>query len=184
MMVVQMRKKITQKKLRGIPRRMRALRTQLSNLSKEFPIDQNFSLSHGHWNFKIPVSWALVEGRYTTPKIQKECAQLLINTCASLIEIKPEWAKMHRVTCCICKPNMFSSEICIYLDEEYYQSKVEPTSNEYGYQTVMVNQSLASEWEILKPKGVSEIGINWCYNTSEDIYDHYVSEHWIYGEVT
>ncbi len=172
-----------QKKLRGIPRRLRALKTWASRFNGYFPSQEEL---HGqrYWNWKIPVHWGLVEGRYTNSEIQKECAQSLINACSSLIKAKPEWARAYRVTCCICIPNMFASELCIYLDEAYYQNHTAPLKTEYGYQELIEGRSLAAEWGRSLPPHVKEKGVIWCYNASEEGDDHDISQHWVYGEVS
>ena len=171
-----------QPKLRGIPRRIRALRKWALGFSGYFPSQHELDPDLRKWNWKIPVDCGLVEGRYATPEIQRECAQLLIQACSLLIEAKPAWAKQYRVTCCICLPDMFTSEVCIYLDEGYYQSHVAPASSQFGHQETIMDRSLASRWRLQLPSNVDEAGILWCYNVSTEIDEHYVSEHWMYGE--
>lgn len=162
---------------------MRALQKWAAGFSGRFPTELELAESGPYWNWKIPVDCALVEGRYTSTEIQRECAQLMISACASLISEKPGWANGCRITCLICLPDMFTSEICIYLDEDYFRSKVDPASNEHGCQQLIPGRSLASEWRLALPKDVAEIGILWRYDTSDATEDHYVSEHWMYGEV-
>lgn len=174
-----------QQKLRGIPRRLRALRKWSAAFVHEFPTEQELTESSlGYWNWKIPVHSAMVEGKQATTEVQRACAQLIIDGCASLLSAKPTWAAAYRVTGLICLPDMFTSEICIYLDEAYFHGKVDPDSTQYGYQERIKNRSLASEWGLQLPEGVSEIGTLWCYDASEDADDHYVSDHWMYGEVS
>jgi hypothetical protein len=162
---------------------MRALRQWAASFANYFPSAQELAENPRYWNWKIPVDSGLVEGRYTTPELQQECAQLLIDACSSLIGAKPEWAKSHRVTCCICLPDIFTSEICIYSDEDYYQGKVSRSSSEYGYQEPIESRSLAAEWGLALPRNATEIGVLWRYDASDSVEDHYVSEHWMYGEV-
>ncbi len=176
--------KFKQKKLRGIPRRIRAIQKWPSMFCEKFPTPQEIETGWGYWNYKIPVHRGMVEGKYATEATKRECAQALINACGNLIEAKPEWASHYRVTCSICIPDMFTSELCVYLNEDYYQGHVGNSSNEHGYQERIANRSLSSEMELVLPKGVQEIGVLWSYNASEDIEDHYISEHWVYGEVS
>lgn len=171
-----------QKKLRGIPRRLRAMKKGLVSVATCFPSESSFH-SPGYWNYKIPVDWALVEGRQATLTIKREVALQLIQACHALIEVKPQWASSYRVTCNICLPDMHASEICIYSSETYFRLKCGELNNSLGRQTMIANPSLSSEWQLELPKGMSELGIRWQYDTSPDPDEHYVSDHWVYGEV-
>jgi hypothetical protein len=173
-----------QRKLRGIPRRLRALRKWANDFSGYYPSEQELDENPKYCNWKIPVAAALVEGPYTTQAIQRECAQLLIDACGLLIAARPVWAAQHRITCLICIPDVFSSEVCIYLDESYYQSKSAPLVNEHGCQELIMKRSLVDEWALSLPKDVAELGIFWRYDASVNEDDHYASEHWMYGNVS
>ncbi len=174
-----------QRKLRGIPRRLRALRKWAKDFSGKYPSELQVALNKNpkYWNWKIPVARALVVGPYTTTAIQRECAQLLINACSFLMAARPVWAAQHRITCLICIPDVFTSEVCIYFDESYYQSKAAPAVNEYGCQELIAKRSLVDEWALCLPDAVAELGIFWRHDASANEDDHYVSEHWMYGDV-
>src|SRR5690606_30560824 len=111
---------------------------------------------------KIPVCSTLVEGENSSPKTQQECAQLLIDACARLIRAKPLDQHSLRVTCCIALPDMFSSELCIYLQESYFLSHTAPKKDESG-EIVTLNRSLAREWGLKLPEGVREHGVHVNY---------------------
>ena len=174
---------VRQKKLRGIPRRLRSLRKWAEGFKGHFPKKDELDQNPQYSNWKIPSHWGLVEGKYTNLEIQRQCAQLLIDACGSLIAARPDWAAAYRVTCCICLPDLHTSELCIYIDEDYFRSKTEAASNEYGFQAPIENRTLATDWSLSLPNGVEELGVLWRYDTSPDVEDHYVSEHWMYGDV-
>ena len=111
--------RLTNKKLRGIPRRLRALKRWSENFIDYFP--DELPKGRQYMNWKIPVHAGLVMGKYSTPKIKAECAQRMIEACANLIHAKPIKFKNVRVTALISLPDMFSSEICLYLDEAYFR---------------------------------------------------------------
>ncbi|PXX38739.1 DUF3916 domain-containing protein [Undibacterium pigrum] len=113
-----------EKKLRGIPRRLRALHKWSDSFQDNFPAAKELAENPRYWNWKIPTDWAMLEGRQSTQSMKREIALLLWQACEHLIRAKPAWASSYRVTCLICLPQMFASEICIYLDEAYFQSKI------------------------------------------------------------
>jgi hypothetical protein len=161
-----------------------ALRKWAAAFAQKFPTEQELTESQrGYWNWKIPVDVRLVEGSQATADVQRACAQLIIDGCASLLSVKPAWAAAYRVTGLVCLPNMFSSEICLYLDELYFRSKVDPDSTQDGHQERIEGRSLASEWGLTLPDGVAEMGTLWRYDASEDANDHDISDHWMYDEV-
>ncbi|URO01494.1 DUF3916 domain-containing protein [Leclercia adecarboxylata] len=63
----------------------------------------------------------LVQGKYSTLKTKAACAQALINACSNLIMATARMDYSPRITAVICLPDMFTSEICLYRSEEYYQ---------------------------------------------------------------
>jgi len=171
-----------QSKLRGIPRRLRALKNWSEYIGHTFPPEAAF-YAQGYWNHKVPVDWALVEGKQSTIAIRREVAHCLIQACQALIEAKPQWALSYRVTCLICLPDMHASELCIFSSEEYFQSKCGELNAAAGIQSFIGQNSLSREWQLELPQNVSELGIRWQYDKDPDPEQHYVSEHWVYGEV-
>ncbi len=177
------RARIPQKKLRGIPRRLRALRKWANDIR-----DGGFPLQHeieenSYWNWKIPTHWLLVEGKQSTQAMKNEIVEMMLGACAGLIQAKPDWASSYRVTCWICVPNMHSSEICIFRDEPYFRSKVDECRDETGFQSKIAGRSLSSEWGFAVPPGLSELGVRWEYACDTDGWGAYCSDHWMYGEV-
>ncbi|WP_408501635.1 DUF3916 domain-containing protein, partial [Paraburkholderia xenovorans] len=63
-----------EKKLRGIPRRLRAIQGWPEQLSSYISPDV-WRSSDVYWNWKIPVSSSLVQGRYATAATRRACAQ-------------------------------------------------------------------------------------------------------------
>ncbi|MFM0432715.1 DUF3916 domain-containing protein [Paraburkholderia aspalathi] len=120
-----------EKKLRGIPRRLRAIRRWPEKLSTCFPADV-WNSKELYWNWKIPVNSGLVQGRYATPATRRACAQGLIDASASLLASKPAGSRSARVTCAICLPDMFASEVCVFLDEGYFVAHVDEGANIFG----------------------------------------------------
>lgn len=171
---------LTEKKVRGIPRRLRSLRKWAESFSGWFPQGLKAGDRYCHW--KIPVLRNLVEGRQAKKQVQIECAQRLIDATGHLIASKPEYANAFRVTCVVCLPDMFTSEVCIYLQEEYFRSHTAESVDRFGATNEIKNRSLAKEWGLILPDGVSELGVAVDYRSDEDD-GSFVGERWYFGEV-
>lgn len=171
-----------EKKLRGIPRRLRALRKRARAFKDNFPDAEALAENGRYWNWKIPTDYAMLEGRQSTQAMKREIAGLLLQACDHLTKAKPVWAKPYRVTCLICLPHMFASEICIYLDEAYFQSKIpiSTISTELSIQRIC-GTSLSQEWQLLLPAGMQEVGIQMRNNDDEPAD---VGQHWMFGELS
>lgn len=176
---------ITNEKVRGIPRRLRALKRWAEGFSGWFPED--LDVAERYCNWKIPVIRNLVEGRHVKRQNQIECAQRLIDAVGYFMAAKPESAKEFRVTCSICLPEMFASEICIYLQEEYFQSHTTDGVDHCGTTTRerIKGRSLAKEWGLILPEGASELGVAVDYRKEEDDDSSvdWSGEDWYFGEV-
>ena len=125
-----------------------------------------------------------MEGRHARHKGEAQAAQALINACNRVIRSKPADKRAYRVTATVCVPDLFTSELCIYSSEEYFQSKVVPCEDGQGSIREITGRSLAKEWGLRLPEGMAELGVVWNFTKSGDPDDHYVGEHWVYGEVS
>jgi hypothetical protein len=98
---------LTNKKLRNIPRHLRALTRWADSFENSFY--EELPLRRGFINEKIPVIESLVEGKQTTPEIQVHCAQQLIRAAGYLVEARPDDMPQCWIVACIIIPDMFSS---------------------------------------------------------------------------
>lgn len=172
---------ISNKKPRGVPRRIRALEKWITQFEGRFP--EELQKEDRYFNWKIPVLQNLIEGRHTSKEIQAKCAQCLIDACHGLIQAKPSTAQDCRVTCVVCLPDMFTSEICIYLQEAYFLSHTAHSHDSYGFSKVIAGRSLAQEWGLRVPEGMGELGVALDYSGFEDKDDWFVGTRWYFGEV-
>ncbi|MBG6286573.1 DUF3916 domain-containing protein [Pseudomonas nitroreducens] len=161
-------------------RRLRALKKWSDSFQGHFPAD--IPPSERYWNWKIPVACSLVQGRYTTPEIQAQCAQALIDACQHLIHSKPELAKDWRVTAVICIPDFFTSEVCIYKEEGYFLSH---TRESDGPDSTCrhLTSSLAEEWKLQLVSGSSELGVYIDYADPDQPDGRFICQRWYFGEV-
>jgi len=79
---------------------------------------------------------------------------------------------------------MFTSEVCLYRSEEYYQGFITEERSENGASALIKDRSLAAEWGLVLPDNVQEIGISLAYYGSEDRDEWFTGECWYYGQVT
>ncbi|MFW1951999.1 DUF3916 domain-containing protein [Acinetobacter beijerinckii] len=172
---------LSNKKERGIPRKLRNLRCWSESFRGYFP-DLN-GYEDRYYNWKIPVPINLVEGKHASYEIKAECAQYLINACKYLIEAKPQGLKFCKVVCMIEQPNMFASEICLYLDEDYFNAHT-LSADRYDSQFMLVDElSLAQSWNLQIPENMYERGIKIRYIHSEYEADNYIADQWYFIEI-
>ncbi|MFS7222820.1 DUF3916 domain-containing protein [Rahnella inusitata] len=79
---------LSNKKLRGVSRRLRSLKKWSESYENRFPDIQNSDYSYGYWNVKIPVHLGLVQGKQTNKDIQSFCAQTLIDAAYNIYQAK------------------------------------------------------------------------------------------------
>ncbi|UZW61490.1 DUF3916 domain-containing protein [Lysobacter enzymogenes] len=144
-----------------------------------FPSARELSEHPQYWNWKLPFDARLLQGENAAAQAtRRECAQRLIDACAALLRTKPAWAAGVRVTCTICVPEVWGSELCIYLDEDYWRSHVEADASGVAAIVPIQGRSLASEWGLALPLGLMERGVE-CRSGDECARE----EQWRYGEV-
>ena len=135
-------------------------------------------------NYKIPVHQYLVEGPQSSKDIRRKCAQYMIDAIAHLYNAKPSDSNA-KVTCVIARPDMFSSELCIYFDTAYLQSFLRERNDAYGNRTKISHRSLSQELGLRVPPEFNEIGFSIKYQSVDDIDPwEYTSEHWYFGELS
>lgn len=78
---------------------------------------------------------------------------------------------------------MFSSELCIYAQDEYFLKHTTPSRNEQGDTEVLAARSLSQSWGLIVPEGMAELGLSVDYRRLEDKSDWFVGERWYFGEV-
>jgi len=168
-------------KVRNIPRRLKALNRWADTFN--CPERALFSQKEAYRNFKIPVEINLVEGKYSTLRDKAACAQAMLNACSNLITVTADMDYHPRITAVICLPDMFTSEICLFRSENYFQSFITEDRSENGASALIKERSLATEWGLILPANVQELGISLEYFGSEDRDEWFSGERWYYGQV-
>ncbi|WP_343229952.1 DUF3916 domain-containing protein [Yersinia kristensenii] len=147
------------------------------------PVRAFFSEDEHYWNYKIPVDVNLVEGNHSNQKTKAECAQALINACSNLMHATAGYENSPRITAVICLPDMFTSEVCLFRSEDYFQGFITEGSSENGSSVLLRERSLAREWGLILPDGVQELGITLDYYGGDDPDEWFSGERWYYGQL-
>jgi hypothetical protein len=155
---------LSSKKLRGIPRRMRALERWSSTFTGLYR--PRSAEQERFFNWKIPVHVFLVQGRQTNAEIQSFCVTQLLKAATHLATASRAAAnEYYRVACLIVWPWLHQSEITIFYDKAYYQSflgrentlaprlisdklslSVPPHFLEHGHDVTQPDDLVAVEW--------------------------------------
>jgi len=146
---------LSEKKERGIPRKLRSLKLWSEHFKGYFP--DLIDYDDRYLNWKIPVPLNLVEGCHSKDSDKALCAQYMLNACQYLIEAKPEGLGFCKVACVISTQYDPS---CILSDEK----------------------SLVKRWGLKLPQMLSERGIHVEYIDPEDETANYLSDHWYFFE--
>ena len=156
-------------------------RSMVGNFPPDIEHDQLY------WNTKLPVACDRVEGRFAKRRTQRALAQIQIEICDEWIRAKPTYAVSWRVTCLICLPDFWTSELCIYVSDDYWHGH-DPNLGEVidpvcpAPVTAIAKRSLAAEWRLTVPESMQERGVS-IQIPETNAHGGYTSEHWRYGEV-
>ncbi|EPE4186466.1 DUF3916 domain-containing protein [Yersinia enterocolitica] len=132
-------------KVRNIPRGINAFNRCVFTFCN--PERAIFSEDEHNWNFKILVAINLIQGKYSSVKTKASCAQAFINACSNLIAATADMYYSPRITTVICLPDMFTSEVCLYGSEDYYQSLITERRSDNDAYALINDRSLAAEWD-------------------------------------
>jgi Protein of unknown function (DUF3916) len=157
------------KKLRGVPRRLRAL----SKWSAQFEgcYYPRSAAGEKYTHCKIPVLSSLVNPPHTTKEIQTQCMNYLLQVADCLARSRPENATdYYRVACLFTLPYLFSSEVTVFYDPDYYWSF-------FGDTHELAPRKLSTGFGILVPDGFVERG---CL--IKDAEDGTSEEWWCVGQ--
>ncbi len=168
-------------KVRNIPRRIRSLNRWAETFHN--PERAVFAEDQHYWNYKIPVEINLIQGKHSKQETKAACAQAMINACYNLMLATAYYDGIPRITTVICLPDMFTSEVCLFRSEEYFQSFITEGRSENGSSVLIRERSLAQEWGLILPDGVQELGITFDYYGGDDPDEWFSGERWYYGQL-
>jgi hypothetical protein len=110
------------KKLRNPERHLRQLARWPEEIVASLPDD--FS-GLRFWNAKVPVASKLIEPPHATPETQRACLAALF-AAAAAIEASDRRPPKSRIAVIAATPFMYSSEVTLFFDEEYFSTFLPP----------------------------------------------------------
>jgi Protein of unknown function (DUF3916) len=109
------------KKLRNPRRHLRSLRKWADGFARfDWSGYGDSAGTFDHW--RIPIHAKLVSDRHTTPGIQAEIIQCLIDAAANLHATLPPACRHMPVAALITYPFLFNSEVTLFIDPDHFQS--------------------------------------------------------------
>ncbi len=160
---------ITRKKLRGIPRRLRALDRWADSFAGF--VRPRSDQGERFCNARIPVHIDLVEGRQTNRRIQAQCVAAMLRAASHMSRaagvVRPDY---YRVACVFNWPRLHESEVTVFYDAGYYAGFMHDRN-------ALAPRSLAGSLGLALPEGFVESG---CDITQPE--DVRTVELWCIGE--
>ncbi|MDW3712432.1 MULTISPECIES: DUF3916 domain-containing protein [unclassified Pseudomonas] len=109
---------LSDKKLRGVHRRLRALERWAAGFHGQFhPRGPDMTR---YQNWKIPVPNTLVQGPQARIEHQAFCAQQMLEAAAHLSRAADRSQGYYRVACILVWPWLHQSEVAVFHDRDYY----------------------------------------------------------------
>jgi hypothetical protein len=137
------------KKLRGVPRRLRALSNWADGFEGYYWLPDD-GRRYNHW--KIPVISSLVNPPKTRKAIQRTCINHMLRATKLIAESRPESYKgYYKVACLFILPWFHQSEVTIFYDPDYY-------AGFYSKRNELEPRTLSGEFGITIPEGFIERG--------------------------
>lgn len=136
--------------------------------------------------YALPADMRLVDRPTTTTIIQARCAKALLTAAAHILAARPTECAHNRVSVMIHQPDMFMSEVQVFLDLHYHRTFEVRVGPRQIWTLLQPDRSLARRWELRMPDGFTKRGWhNRDVSTDDDELSGvraYESEVWILGE--
>ena len=159
------------KKERGQFRKMRRL---LINIEKIIPYE-NTERSYEH--FHVP-SDPFISSPKTSGKIKTTFCKAWLKKTVEIMEQKPESLPFCKVVSCIVENDLWSSQIIIFYDEEYYNNFWKRDTSDQTWVPISTPKSFASERKIIT--SLNEKGYFEKINDGETLSTSVI---WFYGDI-
>ena len=110
------------RRLRNPARHLRSLRRWVESFSEFRWSDYSKNPHSNYVNWRVPIHAKLVSERHTTPAIQAEVIQCLVDAAARLHAALPPECRHMPVGALIEFPSLFNSEVTLFVDPDYFRS--------------------------------------------------------------
>lgn len=161
-------------KVRNSARHLRALRAWAESAKGKYPSRQEDK----YVNWRIPVLDRLVDAPTARHEWQVQALESLLIAACHFVEAKPETEKGRSwVAVLVGFPNMWSSEVTVFFDRDYYESFL-------AVDEQMRHHSLCKEMGLAVPAGMIEVGSMaiWEEEDEQGRVFQASEERWIIGE--
>ncbi|OWA37753.1 hypothetical protein B9G55_06835 [Saccharibacillus sp. O16] len=162
-------------KIRGLKRRTRQTIRQILTHTSTFP--EHFE--HGYWHLPIPADYRFLSANTTPRGVKRRCLQALLNQAVHLAHGKPHDSQQYRVIVAIDLPNLWSSQIIIFADENVFQRFFQ-RSGEQQWLPLPCSRSLQAEWGLSAPDDWQQSGFMQVITYADGNRDE--NELWFIGE--
>lgn len=138
----------------------------------------------GYWNWKIPMPRALVSASRARLPVQKVCAQALVDAAWRLSQASSSEMAHARVVAVVSFPDMFASEVCVFLSEDYFKGFCERDSDDQRWAPMPASNGFAARLGLRLPAGFQERGYReTCRDETVDPPRVAEGEVWLIGEL-
>jgi hypothetical protein len=173
------------KKLRNPQRHLRSLRKWADGFARfDAAFYRDFADKFDHW--RIPIHAKLISEKHTTPAIQAEVIQCLVDAAANLHAALPPACRHMPVAALITYPFLFNSEVTLFIDPDYFRSfkpqDVTTSSRKSEFSQIDIEPShldILAEFGIALPAGARAGGYFMRTIDFECPSDSVEREHWV-----
>ena len=163
-------------KVRGQKRKLKMLLKNIEKIEPYQKIDEAYDNRFDH--FHVPSNpW--IEMPKTSSKIKTTFCEAWIRKTEEILKAKPESLEFCKVVCMLDIPYLYSSQIIVFYDQEYYESFWDRHDSYQEWSKLPDSKSLMRDRNIvtdLKEVGFKEIIRDEDYTCVSDL--------WFYGEVS
>lgn len=137
-----------------------------------------------YWNCKLPILSGIVDNENVTYEVKRECIQYLINAVENIINLKTTHFTNDscKIISLISIPDLFSSEITIFFNQEYYEHFFKRSGKHQTWQSVDNTRSLLKEYNIKLPTNIVLQEVGFIENIIDEDYS-YQGEVWAIGQL-
>lgn len=169
---------ITSQKIR---RRLNILKKWPDSFKIFFP--ENAS-NEDYWNCKLPILSGIVNNEHVTYEVKRECIQYLINAVENVINLKTTHFINDpcKIIGLISIPDLFSSEITIFFNQEYYEHFFKRSGKYQTWQPIDGSRSLLKEYNIKLPTNIVLQEMGFIETIIDEDYS-YQGEVWAIGQL-
>lgn len=165
------------KKIRGIRRKYTNMKTSIIESTSTFP-----EITSKYWHLHLPTSYSFMNSPNLPDNLKIQCMQLLIDRAWRLYKLNKD-KENHRVVIAITPEDLWSSQIIIFKDDDYFANFFSRNDNYEVWQPISKEEfhfeqylSIPDEFSLI---GYKEI----IYDDGRMFAPTYISDIWFIGKL-